>query len=724
MDVNLTATNYLQVASTSTKTLQLVPSSSGKLAKVVVGDLDGVLTCFGVKKQAAVIVFKTIGGPPIERTEMIKDRVFVATGAEVHGYSKKGKNFFTISTYLTEPIKNMCVKDSHIQVAGDYIYTHYIDNKDTYSYMSQAIIRDMITLFVPKRATNSGSKPNRVHEMAVLACADSMLRLLQGGEVMHLVDVESPPNVIVTLDDPASNSVGLAVVGMENGNFSLIQFARDECNTIWTKTHASQQPSITSLCTFDITGSGSPDVIVGRRNGAVEVYTFDDDGDVFLYEPPTLVYQTNMGSSITSMVSGFVSYKEHPEIVVATYAGHVVGLHTNPQLQSKSSTDASLSQNNATMEQLKDEIAALEEELRSLPLELEKLQQDTLPDLRYSCKYDFLESQSCNLLSIESEVSLDYIMIQSTIPLDLLDVEASTAVACFSQQPQESGNKVVATYTCGDGVTNFNVRIRSIEGQYGEINIFIVPQTHGNETAVAHKHQLAIHALAMHRPTREPVDLGSLSNTLTITGDVSISKMHVWLGMVLPDLPTKFREVEKWSIMYKSTLVGTYLQCELTKGKLVVKSDNLSSLTIVKDCIANAATKENTPVDIEEEMDAESCILVLHRIIPVLEHCVGLSRKVDIIQTLKEIEAQEGSTSALSKEHADIIANADTLMQEYLSQPFQIERLYGIITDLFMDRCKAVGINGKPYLNALMGILDEHNFNELIPFFLQEDLQA
>lgn len=42
-----------------------------------------------------------LGGPP----EGIRDRIFVSAHSEVRGFSKKGKQFLTFDTNLSDPIK-------------------------------------------------------------------------------------------------------------------------------------------------------------------------------------------------------------------------------------------------------------------------------------------------------------------------------------------------------------------------------------------------------------------------------------------------------------------------------------------------------------------------------------------------------------------------------------------------------------------------------------------
>lgn len=76
-------------------------------------------------------MFRTLAGPKISRVELVGERIFVAANTEVRvadipvfrlqpcgsfshcgqvaGFSKKGKNFFNISTFMTETIRSMYV---------------------------------------------------------------------------------------------------------------------------------------------------------------------------------------------------------------------------------------------------------------------------------------------------------------------------------------------------------------------------------------------------------------------------------------------------------------------------------------------------------------------------------------------------------------------------------------------------------------------------------------
>nr|KAF6347854.1 Bardet-Biedl syndrome 7 [Myotis myotis] len=116
MDLHLHRADYVQVGVTAQKTMKLLPATRGSATqKVVIGDHEGVVLCFGMKKGEAVAVFKTLPGQKIARLELggilntPQEKIFVAAGSEIRGFTKRGKQFLSFETNLTESIKAMYV---------------------------------------------------------------------------------------------------------------------------------------------------------------------------------------------------------------------------------------------------------------------------------------------------------------------------------------------------------------------------------------------------------------------------------------------------------------------------------------------------------------------------------------------------------------------------------------------------------------------------------------
>ena len=51
--------------------------------------------------------FASMAGRKGNRLTIVKDRIFFASGHEVRGFSKKGKNFYNIETFMSEDILSM-----------------------------------------------------------------------------------------------------------------------------------------------------------------------------------------------------------------------------------------------------------------------------------------------------------------------------------------------------------------------------------------------------------------------------------------------------------------------------------------------------------------------------------------------------------------------------------------------------------------------------------------
>ena len=116
-------------------------------------------------------------------------------------------------------------------------------------------------------------------------------------------------------------------------------------------------------------------------------------------------------------------------------------------------------------------------------------------------------------------------------------------------------------------------------------------------------------------------------------------------------------------------------------------------------------------------MNDESVIHTLELLHPKLESQLLLAKQVALIEPLKDLAAHEDDTSFLSPEYSYILDNAVDLQAQFKRQPAQLERLYGMITDLFIDQHKFKGQNVKSRVPQLLDILDKYNLQKLITFF-------
>ena len=68
--------------------------------------------------------------------------------------------FLDFDTNITESIKSISISGSHLMVAGDHVYNHYIDCRDANYFLSEDSIYDVLAL--------PGEKVNIVHKIGCI----------------------------------------------------------------------------------------------------------------------------------------------------------------------------------------------------------------------------------------------------------------------------------------------------------------------------------------------------------------------------------------------------------------------------------------------------------------------------------------------------------------------------------------------------------------------------
>lgn len=149
MELELTRVDYALVGITLQNSMKILPAKKAKeQQKVVIGDQDGVIQLFSVKKDEINVHFKTVPSTKITSVQLggsintIPDKIYVANENQIIGYNKKGKVFLSVDTNLTEPIKSLFVTGNDMIVCGNHVYTHYKDCKESGTYLCGDTIVD------------------------------------------------------------------------------------------------------------------------------------------------------------------------------------------------------------------------------------------------------------------------------------------------------------------------------------------------------------------------------------------------------------------------------------------------------------------------------------------------------------------------------------------------------------------------------------------------------
>lgn len=86
--------------------------------------------------------------------------------------------------------------------------------------------------------------------------------------------------------------------------------------------------AVTCLDSFDLYGDGKEELIVGRRDGTIQVFTTMLENNEFEMDCQQLLYEENFNESISCVFGGCIGVAGYTEIIASTYTGKVFGLTT------------------------------------------------------------------------------------------------------------------------------------------------------------------------------------------------------------------------------------------------------------------------------------------------------------------------------------------------------------------------------------------------------------
>ncbi|XP_044285263.1 Bardet-Biedl syndrome 7 protein isoform X2 [Varanus komodoensis] len=597
------------------------------------------------------------------------------------------------------------ISGSDLFLGASYIYNHYCDCKDQHYYLSGDKINDVLCLPVEKLSCI----------IPILACQDRVLRVLQGSDLLYEMEVPGPPAVLALNNGNGGDSGEEVLFGTSDGKIGLVQITGVSPVEKWKIGNEKKRGGILCMDTFDILGDGVKELLIGRDDGMLEIYNFENA------KSPVLRYEYALSESVTSVQGGCVGREGYDEIITSTYSGWVSGLTTEPIHRECGSGDGI----KMTYE-MQNKVLSLRNELEQLQIkvlqEREKYQQSSqsstavsaVPTFSINDKFTLNRDDASYSLVLEVQAAIDTVLLQCDVPIDLKDVDKNSAVVSVVDcESEPNGNFLLATYRCQVNTTRLELKILSIEGRYGTLQAYVTPRVQPKTCQVR---QYQIKPLSLHQRTH-CIDRDRPMNTLTLKGQFSFAEVHSWVAFCLPEVPEKTPVGESVSFYFQNTFLDTQLECTYRKGEGYFKSDNISTISILKDVLSKEATKRKINLNISCDINEVSVNHTLMLIHPKLEYQLMLAKKVELIDALKELQAHEGNADFLIPEYRTILEEAEQLLREHKKQPTSLERLYGMITDLFIDKFKFKGTNVKTKVPLLLDILGSYDQNSLLAFF-------
>ncbi|XP_076245292.1 BBSome complex member BBS7 isoform X2 [Calliopsis andreniformis] len=541
MTLPLSRIDYAAVGVTSRGTTKIFSATEHRQTqKFAVADHDGVLHVYGMKKGELQISFKSLPGPKISKLVLggnARDKIFIAYGNTVKGFTKKGKLFLEFDTNLIDPISAMYVLGPDLAACARDLYHRYHECKDADSYLAGEILYDVVLL--PAEGTTV---------YAILACGDCAIRVLHTTKSPVVLRLPSVPTVLSLYREGNVESKERVLVGTIDGKVGLLVLQGNKTLRItWLLNMTGSE--ITSLDMYEL--QDGPDILVGRQDGTIEIYTFPEE-DI----QSSLRYRYNANESITSIGGGIIGAAGYPEVLVTTYSGRIFGLTTRPPgLLETDQSDG--------LAKLKMEIQQLQEKLNE-EKEAATFTIDPLAPLILSINHRMIlnKEDASYSLSVELDTPIDNILIQSDTPIELLDVESNSAVVSLSMCNPREGNFVLATYRCQVNVNHLEMRLRTIEGQPGTLHVYVTSQV---QPKCCRRISIPICALSLHVRQHDDNSIespGGPFNELRLIGSFTVAEMHAWLSLALPDIPERphLQESEA-TLTYISSFIGTTLKC-------------------------------------------------------------------------------------------------------------------------------------------------------------------
>ena len=195
-------------------------------------------------------------------------KIFACHGQCIVGVTKKGKEFFKLTSSLTESINHIYVEDTNIWTSCEYIYNAYENGADVGFYMCHDQIHSMEMDYVSKQSEYS----------AILGCQDSAIRIINGSTLTYEIATSAP---VMALSSCRTASLRLRpgcasfLYGTGHGTLTKVDTDGLTCRDIWS-IHDDNKATITDILNADITQDGHAEIVVARDDGRVEVFSMDD----------------------------------------------------------------------------------------------------------------------------------------------------------------------------------------------------------------------------------------------------------------------------------------------------------------------------------------------------------------------------------------------------------------------------------------------------------------
>eukprot|EP01084_Bolivina_argentea_P069281 126091_1 len=697
-------TDLTRVSSTFNNALRIIHSATtNKPSKIVVGDQSGTVTCFKWLKEI-YITFQQTKDHPVTALTLDDDTIVIAYGQTIETIKKKGKVLSKFNLSLNEDVTSLQSRNDTIWCCGEYVYNCYKNQRDSHFFMSNDMINHIILIDLG------------LDELCpVLSCKDKAIRVLHGSELLHEIETNSNTTSLreIPCNEPnVADNAKQIIYGLENGSIGQIILNQKTVTKGWLLTD-KHEGSVNCISSYDFTGDGYPEVIIGRDNGTI---------DVFEWKPghkPYILASESLNESITSIDTGYVTGITKQDIVVATYSGRIIAYHCDPSrdfsawedpemnrfaatgLASPLKQDMTRSNCDTMNTKIQQEIENYRRDIASKKCKYQEKSKELIAvntqfHLKHSLK--LLESEAAYLLTLEIGVPVDLVAIQSSVDMVSLDVDTYFGLQAQHKNielieknrkkknhndiaiPNDADhNHCFVFHASEDNITRFRWKFRVSEGLQGLLTAFIackrIPKT-------SQSCQFPIKALSLHSSVYQIEDAVMQErpmNVLQMNGDWTLRAFNSWLSQCIPDVPSRVSSNEL-NLSWKSIFVGDYITVNMRNGTAVFKSDSVTAIAILQEFLTKLAIENHVSIsNVNINVDIQSLLHFFHLIQPKLEHHHKIHEMHSWIDALKEIESHEEDISCLSEDMQNILRNSEEIINEFKTSPKHLQFIKNMI---------------------------------------------
>jgi Bardet-Biedl syndrome 7 protein len=232
--------------------------------------------------------------------------------------------------------------------------------------------------------------------------------------------------------------------GTDNGLLGSLALDATGAKRGWTLTNDKKKGGIQVVSQIDLQNSGIPEMAVGRDDGSLEVYRMTPAAE------PEMIWSRDLNESITAIDTGAVVGANSNEIVLSTYSGKVVvfsgevtapmgsmalaapgpGSKVDPKAMEREAAENSkaISLLQKEIDALKDMVKREKDRYSKSATELVAVEQQ----FKIKDSFKLLPDQACYVLSVEIQMPIDIITLQSNVRIISLDVLTQNATVSIS----------------------------------------------------------------------------------------------------------------------------------------------------------------------------------------------------------------------------------------------------------------------------------------------------